>query len=62
MALDRVHRLGGNRARKPRAMVVNFHYHSEREQVRQKSFDKNLKKSLQDANYGVRIQRVETLR
>ena len=54
--LDRAHRLGGNRARKPRALVVKFHYYSEREQVRQQLFDKAVKKPMPDDNYGIGIQ------
>ena len=44
MTIDRAHRFGSNRAKKPRPIVVKFHYQSEREQVRQKSYDKDVKR------------------
>jgi hypothetical protein len=44
MTFDRVHRLGPENSKKPRAIVAKFHYYSEREQVRKQSYDKDIKK------------------
>ena len=38
--VDRAHRLGSDKQRKPRPVVVKFHYPKEREIIRQKSFDR----------------------
>jgi hypothetical protein len=56
MQFDRAHRLGGPRARKPRPVVVKFHRYSDRETVRRKSYDENVKASLRGSNQGVGIQ------
>ena len=56
MSFDRAHRLGGQRARKPRPIVVKFHRYADREAVRQKSYEDPIKKSLKDSNLGVGIQ------
>lgn len=56
MVLDRAHRLGGNRARKPRPIVVKFHRYSDREAVRLKSHEDAIKTSLRGSNLGVGIQ------
>ena len=59
---DRVHRMGLDKARKPRAIVAKFHYFSERESVRLKSYDADVKRKLREANLGVGIQRPQQSR
>lgn len=59
---DRVHRMGSDKARKPRAIVAKFHYFSEREAVRLKSYDADIKRKLREANLGVGIQRPQQTR
>lgn len=59
---DRVHRMGSDKARKPRAIVAKFHYFSERESVRLKSYDADIKRKLREANLGVGIQRPQQSR
>lgn len=62
MTFDRVHRLGPQNSKKPRAIVAKFHYYSEREQVRKQSYDKDIKKALKDAERGVGVQRPQVAR
>jgi len=38
ITFDRVHRIGSSAATKPRPIVAKFHYHKQREQVRQKAY------------------------
>ena len=45
MIIDRAHRLGGPRARKPRPIVVKFHKYSDRELVRKSPWRKIQKNS-----------------
>ena len=59
---DRVHRMGTNTAPKPRPIVGKFHYYSDRERVREKSYQDNVKKNLKDAGLGIGIQRPELMR
>ena len=50
---DRAHRLGGDNSKKPRPIVVKFHYFSEREKVRLKSYEQDSKDRLKQAKLGV---------
>lgn len=59
---DRVHRMGSNAAQKPRPIVGKFHYYSDREKVREKSYDDNIKRTLKEAGQGIGIQRPEQMR
>ena len=59
---DRVHRMGSNSAPKPRPIVGKFHYFSDRENVRNQSYDDTIKKVLKDAGLGIGIQRPEQMR
>ena len=56
IVLDRAHRLGGPKSRKPRPIVVKFHKYSDREDVRLKSYNATIKTSLANMNLGVGIQ------
>ena len=56
MIIDRAHRIGGPRARKPRPIVVKFHKYSDRETVRKKSLEENTKRLLQNSNCGIGVQ------
>ena len=51
-----------NAASKPRPIVGEFHYYSDRERVREKSYEENVKKNLKDASQGVGIQQPEQMR
>lgn len=62
MLFDRAHRLISNNPKRPRAIVVKFHYHTQREQVRQRSYNQDVKKALQDAKLGVGIQQPQAVR
>jgi archaellum component FlaC len=54
MKFERAHRLGSNSARKPRPIIVKFHYHQDRERVRKSSF--SMKDELKRQNVGVGVQ------
>ena len=56
MTLDRAHRLGGFRAKKPRPVVVKFHQYSDRETIRMKSREDEIRTSLWGSNLGIGIQ------
>lgn len=56
MVFDRVHRLGGIRAKKPRPIVVKFQNYTDREKVRIKSYDDDTKQKLKGKKQGVGIQ------
>ena len=45
---DRVYRIGSDKAKKPRAILVKFHYYSGIESVRLKSYDANIKRKLRE--------------
>ena len=51
--VDRAHRLGSDKQRKPRPVVVKFHYPKEREIIRQKSFDRVINDRMRQQNLGV---------
>lgn len=57
MQFDRVHRLGGDLAKKPRGIAAKFHYFKDREKVRKRSYDEDVKQKLREANCGVGVQR-----
>ena len=48
---DRVHRIGSDKAKKPRAILAKFHYYSETESVRLKSYDADIKRKLRELLY-----------
>jgi len=54
--LDRVHRVGNERATKPRPIVAKFHRYSDRENIRKTAYADDLKKKLKEDNQGVGIQ------
>ncbi|XP_053398799.1 uncharacterized protein LOC123556557 [Mercenaria mercenaria] len=60
MTFDRAHRIGNNTAKKPRPIVVKFHYYSEREKVRKAGFDK--REQLKERKVGVGIQQPKQVR
>ena len=60
MTFDRVHRVGGESAKKPRPIVAKFHYYNEREIVRKKAIDCSTQ--LKSQNVGVSIQRPKAVR
>jgi hypothetical protein len=62
MVFDRVHRLGGARAKKPRPIVVKFQIYTDREMVRLKSYEDDIKQKLKDRKQGVGIQSPQTYR
>ena len=51
MKFDRVHRIGMHSTSKIRPIVAKFHYFKEREQVRQKAYEKS--NTLKSANMGI---------
>ena len=51
MKFDRVHRIGTHSTSKIRPIVANFHYFKEREQVRQRAYEKS--NALKGANLGI---------
>lgn len=57
MTFDRTHRLGSDKAKKPRTIFDKFHYFTERQQERLKSYDENIKATLKVAERGEMIQR-----
>ena len=66
LIFDRVPRMGSNTALKPRPIVGRFHYYSDyfsnREKVREKFFDENIKRKLIDTGLGIGIQRIQQIR
>ena len=60
MVFDRVHRVGQKAGSKVRPIVVKFHYDSEREKVRQPSF--NVTDKLKSTNHGVGVQLPKEIR
>ncbi|XP_052806337.1 uncharacterized protein LOC128241093 [Mya arenaria] len=62
LLFDRIHRLGSNKAPKPRPIVGKFHYYTDREKIRQKSYDEGVKKQLKEARQGVGVQRPQQTR
>jgi len=50
MVIDRALRLGSNRARKPRTIVVKFHKYNDREVVRVKSYEDAIRATLTGSN------------
>lgn len=59
---DRAHRLGSATARKPRPIVVKFHNYTDRERIRQKSFDDAIKEKMKHLRQGVGIQQPGPIR
>ena len=51
MTFDRVHRIGTHSTSKIRPIVAKFHYYKEREQVRQRAYEKS--NALKGANLGI---------
>ena len=62
MTIDRAHRLGGPRAKKPRPIVVKFHQYSDRETVRVKSRNEAVKMRLRESNQGIGVQQPQQYR
>ena len=62
ITMDRAHRLGGPRAKKPRPIIVKFHRYSDREDVRMKSRDTTIKTALNGSNLGVGVQQPQQYR
>ena len=62
MVFDRVHRIGpkGNRGTRP--IVAKFHRYNDRETVRQKSFDTEIKAEMTKRNIGVGVQWPQQIR
>ncbi|XP_060561746.1 uncharacterized protein LOC132721456 [Ruditapes philippinarum] len=60
--LPKVHRLGADRAKKPQPIVAKFGNPDERETIRKKSFDKDVKEKLKTARQGVGVQRPQVNR
>jgi hypothetical protein len=56
MVFKRVHRLGGKRAKKPRSIVVKFQNYTNRDRVRLKSYEGDLKQKLKERKQGVGIR------
>lgn len=56
MVFDRIHRLGSERAKKPRPIVVKFEKYTDREEVRQKSYEEDFKNKLKAKKQGVGTQ------
>lgn len=54
--------MGSEKARKPRTIVGKFHHYSDRELIRQKAYDNDVRKALKEANMGVGIQRPQQTR
>ena len=54
MTFDRAHRVGQKSGSRARPIVVKFHYYSEREAVRQSSF--NFSEHLKSVHMGVGVQ------
>ena len=52
MIFDRIHRLGGIRAKRPTPIVVKFQNFKDREAVRQKSYDEKIKEALKGNKQG----------
>lgn len=62
MEFNRIHRLGGKQAKKPRPIIVNFHRYSDREKVRQKSYEEEIKEKLKQLKQGVGTQQPQQYR
>lgn len=60
MIFDRAHRVGQKAGSKVRPIVVKFHYYTEREKVRQTSF--NFTDKLKSSNHGVGVQLPKEIR
>ena len=60
MTFDRAHRIGQKSGSRARPIVVKFHYYSEREAVRQSSF--NFSEHLKSVNTGVGVQLPKAIR
>ena len=60
MTFDRAHRVGQKSGSKTRPIVVKFHYYTEREAVRQSSF--NFTAHLKSVNMGVGVQLPKDIR
>ena len=60
MTFDRAHRAGSRSGSKVRPIVVKFHYYSEREEVRKKSFDYT--EQLKASNIGIGAQLPKEIR
>ena len=56
MEFDRAHRLGPITNRNTRPIVVKFHHYTDRETIRVRSYDEDIKRKLNDARQGVGIQ------
>ncbi|XP_060562431.1 uncharacterized protein LOC132722044 [Ruditapes philippinarum] len=56
MVFDRAHRLGGIRSKRPRPIVVKFKDYADREKVRQKSYEHDIKINLKAQQQGIGIQ------
>lgn len=56
MIFDRAHRMGNRTARQPRPIVVKFHKYKDREEVRVKSLENEIKSKLRDQRLGIGIQ------
>ena len=55
ITFDRVHRVGPASAKKPRPIVAKFHYHKQREQIRQKGYAERDTLKLLDLGVGVQL-------
>lgn len=53
---NRIHRLGGNKRKSPRPIIVNFRRFADRENIRRKSYDDTYKAKLKEAKQGVGVQ------
>lgn len=59
---NKIHRLGGAKAKKPRPIIVNFRRFADRESIRLKSYDEDIKKKLNDNKQGVGVQMPQVYR
>lgn len=62
MVFDRVHRLGGARAKKPRPIVVKFQNFTDRDKIRLRSYDETTKQLFKVNKQGVGIQSPQVYR
>ena len=56
ITLDRVHKIGNERAQKPRPIVAKFHRYADRDMIRNKAYETECKEKLKDDSQGVGIQ------
>jgi hypothetical protein len=58
--IDNIYRVGRDTARKPRPILVKFHYYKQRENIRKNAFEN--REAIKRAGYGVGIQQPKEIR